>query len=361
MLKQTRKRYIEFDILRAAAIMLLPLIHLYEELHDQGLLTSMASRSQHWILYLCVYAPSVFMLCFGANLFFAREKTPAEYAKRGVRFLLIGVSLSAVRFVFPTLIAELCGKQGEIVKSIGNLFFSDIYDFVGAFLLLYALFKKLKLSDFTMLMIAFAMMFVNTYFSGISTDNKWIDGFLGRLIYINKDSYFPLLSWTMFPILGIYVGKIYQSIQEKDRGQIMMKCLIGSLFADGLIYITLKSYGLSYFKIAVSVSNEYKTDFINVIILLLIFAKLLPIAYWLVVKFSQSRPIQWLLSISSVIMAFYVIQWVIVAWLEYILVYAQLTEKISVELFYVIFAGVMIFTLVLTKLFGKKLQAFLNK
>lgn len=111
----------------------------------KGILTAKALSSYRWVLTLCVYAPSVFMICYGANLFFAKEKTPGEYVKRGLKFLLIGVVLNILRFMIPSLIV---GSPKLIQESINNILASDIYDFVGAFLLVFALFKKLKMSDF---------------------------------------------------------------------------------------------------------------------------------------------------------------------------------------------------------------------
>lgn len=358
-MEQTRKRYIEFDVLRACAILLLPLIHLYEELNDCGYLTAAASQSQRWILALCVYAPSVFMLCFGANLFFAKEKTPATYAKRGVHFLFLGVVLNIVRYVIPALIVQITGKADVFAEALQEILCCDIYDFVGAYLLLYAFFKKIKLPNSVMLMITLIMMWANTKWGGASTNIEWLDCFLGRFIYINDRSCFPLLSWAIFPTLGIFIGQLYQNIPEKDRGKLLLKIAIGCLILDEVIYATLVSYGVNYYAVAISPANAYITDITNVFILLLAFGELLPLAYWIVTKFEKSLPVKWLLSLSSVIMSFYVIQWIVVGWLEYMLVFVFPENSVSAGLFYAIFAGVMILTLVLTKLFGEKLQKVL--
>ncbi len=359
-MEKTRKRYIEFDVLRACAILLLPLIHVYEELNDCGYLTSAASQSQRWILVLCVYAPSVFMLCFGANLFFAKEKSPKTYTKRGLHFLLLGVLLNIVRFVIPALVVQIFGKADVLAEALQEILCCDIYDFVGLYLLFYALMKRLKMSNSVMLLITLVMMWANTKWGGTSTNIELLDCFLGRFIYINDRSCFPLLSWAIFPTLGIFIGQIYQNIQEETRGKILLKVAIGSFILDEVIYATLVSYGLDYYMVAVSPANAYITDIINVFILILIFGKLLPIAYWIVTRFEKSLPVRWLCSLSSVIMSFYVIQWVIIGWLEYMLTFALPEHSVSEGLFYAIFAGVMILTLVLTKLFGKKLQKILQ-
>ena len=161
-IEEPRKRFSELDVVRAIALLFLPVIHVYEEMELIGTLSAEALSSCKWVLALCVFAPSVFMICFGANLFFAKEKSPAEYAKRGLKFLLIGVGLNVARLLLPSFISLAMVKPGRVMNAVNNILACDIYDFVGAFLLVFALFKKLRLSGFAMLLVSMLMLLLNT-------------------------------------------------------------------------------------------------------------------------------------------------------------------------------------------------------
>ena len=358
VMEVNRKRYTELDIVRAVSLLFLPIIHVYEEMELKGTLTAEALDSCRWVLTLCVYAPSVFMICFGANLFFAKEKTPGEYAKRGLKFLLIGVVLNILRFMVPSLIV---GSRELIRDSFNNILASDIYDFVGAFLLVFALFKKLKMSDFAMLITAMLMLLLNTLIPPATVEGP-MAFFLGRFYYVNENSYFPLLSWTIFPIMGYCFGKIYRSFQtEQDRRSFLSRILIFSYVMYCALFYTFRSYRLNPELIELSPSNAYITDYGNVLMLVFIAGMFISLIYFFYMKWSETRPIKALVRLSAVIMPFYLIQWIIIGWMEQFMDgYGFPKASIGVAGFYALSLGITLVTALLARVFGEKINRILK-
>ena len=356
--EENRTRYSELDIVRAISLLFLPIIHTYEEMELIDTLSPAALSSCRWVLSLCVYAPSVFMICFGANLFFAKEKTPAEYAKRGLKFLLIGVALNIARFLIPALIF---GNPERINIALTCILACDIYDFVGAFLLVFALFKKLKLSDFTMLIVSMIMLLINTLIQPIHADGP-LAAFLGRFIYVDYSSCFPVLSWTIFCIIGYYFGKIYRSFQkEQNRKRFLLRLMIFGYVMYCALYYTFKSYRLDPHLIELSPENSYITDYGNVMMLVCIAGMVIPIVYFAYMRWSESKPIKALIHLSNVIMPFYLFQWILVGWMEESMVAFNLPkESIGIGAFYAISIGITLATILLAKVFGEKINKLLK-
>ncbi len=356
-----RSRFVEFDILRALALLLLPIIHTYEELECVEMLSEQALNSCSWALTLCIYAPSIIMICFGANLYFAKEKTSVEYAKRGIKFLLIGLGLNVLRFILPSLVCVYMGKPERFAEVVSFSLSSDIYDFVGVFLLVFALFKKLKMSDFAMLITAMAMLLLNTLIQPVNIDGD-LGCFMGRFMYVNDYSYFPLLSWTIFPIIGYCFGKLYKSFcDESERRRFMLRMLLFCSMMYLALYFTFKSYGLDPELIQLSPANDYITDLGNVMMLICLAGVCISIVFFAYKCLPENPFAKVLTRLSAVIMPFYTIQWVIIGWMEYLMVAFSLPEgSIGIGGYYVITVAVFAASIVLAHLFGDKLNKLLK-
>ena len=361
-IEEPRKRFSELDVVRAIALLFLPFIHVYEEMELIGTLSAEALSSCKWVLTLCVYAPSVFMICFGANLFFAKEKTPAEYAKRGLKFLLIGAGLNVARLLIPSLISLAMGKTGRVLNAVNNILGCDIYDFVGAFLLVFALFKKLRMSDFSMLIAAMVMLLVNTLIQPVNNIEGTAAFFCGRFFYVDENSCFPLLSWTIFPVLGYCFGKLYRSFQtEKDRRGFVLRMLIFCYVMYCALFYTFQSYKLNPNLIELSPANNYITDYGNVLLLICIAGMMIGIFYIAYMKRTESKPIKALLKLSAVIMPFYLIQWVIICWMEELMVAFDFPQGgISAGAYYALSLGITLVTILLAMVFGEKINRLLK-
>ena len=92
--------------------------------------------------------------------------------------------LDVIRYLIPSLIFLAMEKQWRVMEAVNDLFTSDICDFVGAFLLVFALFKKLRLSCFAMLIVAMLMLLLNTAIHPVQVES-YLASFLGRFLYLS--------------------------------------------------------------------------------------------------------------------------------------------------------------------------------
>ena len=358
-----KERFYQFDVARAFSILLLPLIHVFEELESRELLApDVVSGWRIPILYLCIYAPSLFMILFGTNLKFAKEQAPAEYAKRGVHFLLIGVLLNVLRFGIPAVAGLIAGNTGPLLTFIVATLQSDIYDFIGLFLLLFALMKKLRLSGGWMLIISLALLTVSNYVNGFDTGSMLLNCFLGRFIYVDANSCFPVMTWTVFPVIGYIFAELYQNMRdERERAKLHIFLICAELALEFAFEASFIKYGMDWKQFYISPANSYYTDIVNTVLMSCVAFGVFGVFYFIYRRFAGSPPVRFLMKISGWIMPFYFIQWIIVGWLEGGLSIANAPEgSIGTAVFILLMAGALIATVLLTFLFGDRINDLLK-
>jgi hypothetical protein len=205
-------------------------------------------------------------------------------------------------------------------EDIFYFFASDIYYFVGIFYLFYALMLKLKLTTSEILVVTIVMLTINTLLTPIMSDiitNDYLIGIIGNIVYIDGTSCFPLLSWAVFPTAGILLGDVLKKTTDEKRGVIMKHMLIFSpvIFISYLVSLSL--YGYDVMKVMVSPLNDYITDLPNVILMislaLFLFAALYYISNWI----DETKFMKFMMKISTHIVPFYMLQWILVSWVFY--------------------------------------------
>ena len=212
-------RFGEFELMKAFAILGLPIVHLLEE----GIYGNYVSENVHkleaFIVALCIVGPSIFMMCMGFGIGGTRN-TPRGVMKLGFRFLAIGAILNLIRWILPGLLLFLVHGI-SMSEAIFYFFASDIYYFVGIFYLFYALMLKLKLTTSAVLVTTIVMLTINTLLTPVMSDiitNDYLIAIIGNIVYIDGTSCFPLLSWAVFPTAGILLGDMLKKVTDEKRG-----------------------------------------------------------------------------------------------------------------------------------------------
>ena len=308
----------EFDLMKAIAILGLPVVHLLEEGIYDNYVSSEVYKLEAFIVALCIVGPSIFMMCMGFGMGGARN-TPKSLVKQGLRFLSLGAILNLVRWILPSILVLIV--RGEpMTEDIYEFFVSDIYYFVGIFCLFFALMRKLKLSTPNVLVITIVMLTVNTlltpYMPKIVT-NEYLIRIIGNVIYIDETSCFPLLSWAIFPTTGILLGEVLKKVTDEKRGRIMKHMLLFSPVVFVSYLVSLCLYGHDAMKVMVSPLNSYITDLPNVILMISLALFLFAILYYVCKAIDKSRFMNFMMKISTYIVPFYMLQWVLVAWIYY--------------------------------------------
>ena len=308
-------RFGEFELMKAFAILGLPIVHLLEE----GICSNYVSENVHkleaFIVALCIVGPSIFMMCMGFGIGGTRN-TPRGVMKLGFRFLAIGTILNLIRWILPGLLLFLVHGI-SMSEDIFYFFASDIYYFVGIFYLFYALMLKLKLTTLAVLVTTIVMLTINTLLTPVMSDiitNDYLIAIIGNIVYIDGTSCFPLLSWAVFPTVGILLGDVLKKMTDEKRGVIMKRMLIFSPVIFISYLVSLSIYGHDIMKVMVSPLNDYITDLPNVILMislaLFLFAALYYISNWI----DETRFMKLMLKISTNIIPFYMLQWILVSW-----------------------------------------------
>jgi hypothetical protein len=308
----------EFHLLEAISILGLPIVHLIEEGIYDNYVSADVYKLEAFIVALCIVGPSVFMMCMGFSMGGARS-SPKSIMRQGFRFLALGAILNLVRWILPALLLLIV--HGEpINEDIRYSLVSDIYYFVGIFCLFYALMRKLRFSTYGIAATTIVMLTVNTLLTPVMpkiVTNEYLKSIVGNFIYVDETSCFPLLSWAIFPTSGILLGEVLKKVSDEKRGSIMKHMLIFSPIVFVSYLVSLSLYGYDVMKVMVSPLNSYITDLPNVILMISLALFLVAVCYYICRAIDKTRFMSFMMKISTYIVPFYMLQWIMVSWVFY--------------------------------------------
>ena len=318
--KKRLHKFGEFELMKAIAILGLPAVHLLEEGLTYGFVSEGVMKLETAIVALCILGPSIFMICMGFNL--GGMPTPARILfKQGVQFLILGSILNILRWFLPGLI--YWGLFADpLVEHIGYCLVSDIYFFVGLFHIFYSLLRKLNVKTPGLVISSIIMLSINTILTPITAPcGQYIilDSILGNFVYVSETSCFPLLSWAIFPSIGILLGDVLKKVDDDKREKIMKRMVIFSPLVFVSFIVSLWSYNIDILSVLVSPLNAYITDLPNVILMITLALFLFGVLYYLCKAIDKTRFMNFMSKISTYIVPFYMLQWILVCWVLFIL------------------------------------------
>lgn len=361
--KKPLTRFGEFEFLKALAIMGLPLIHVMEEAIEGGFASHALNTFGYGIIGLCTFGPSVFMICMGFGI--GGGKVSAKSIRRtGIQFLLIGAILNILRWLIPGIIQAIV-LGTPLIEDINFCLQSDIYYFVGIFFIFYSFLKKWKVSTSQLMLISIITLTLNNALTPLMqayVTNDIVASLVGNIIYVNETSCFPLLSWAIFPTVGIIFGEILKKNTDEFRAVFMKRVMDFSVVFFIAFAFFLWNYKQDVFKILVSPDNEYITDLPNVLMLIALACFLIGIVYYLCRAIGHTKFMAFMLKISTFIIPFYLLQWVIIAWIFYGMTIFQAPEESFGFIAYIICVVVItIVCILVASNHGMKIMKVLTK
>ena len=93
----------------------------------------------------------------------------------------------------------------------------DILQFAGMAFLVIALFKKLKLDWWWLLLFSVALLVIGPFLKDKATNIHWLDLFLALFYKTYHYAFFPLFHWLILPVVGLKVGELYLHLENKVR------------------------------------------------------------------------------------------------------------------------------------------------
>lgn len=255
------------------------------------------------------FAAPVFMVCMGIGMRYGRKTSAKDFAKRGVGLLLTGLILNVFRYVLPMLIAYALSGEKLYLNTFTFLFGVDILEFAGLAFLFFAMAKKLKWKDGTLLVIAAAASVIGALLKWTITGNMYIDQFTGY-IWGNDDAqtYFPFLNWIIFPVFGYLFAKILRHLADKKTFYIKVSTVCGAV---GLGYLILAYIFKFPFGMYGEAGYYYFLGPIDTITVLMLVVGIFGLDY-LLLPLRDTIPIRALNNMSKNINTVYCIQWTLI-------------------------------------------------
>lgn len=206
----------ELDIARGIAIICMIWVHVLE-------LFSLANvrHSPFGIIIEFLGSPPaapVFMVLLGISLAFSRESTPKNLIKRGIELIVYGYLLNIMGGILPRLV-EIAIHGDDIHNLFAFLYIAktvDILHLAGCSLMILGVFKQLHFSNLHYLLCAVFISLISPFLWGLNTNIEAIDFILDLLWGNQHYVYFPVFSWSVYPIIGVILGDHLTRSRDKS-------------------------------------------------------------------------------------------------------------------------------------------------
>lgn len=366
MAETKASRFKEIETCKAFAMLGLPLVHTFEAFNDFYSIEPSAVSICHFFIALTILGPSIFMICMGFGMASENGRSKAShYFKHGYQFLLIAFILDLIRFGIPIIIDYFATNSSIFEFFDCKIFYSDIYYFVGLYFIFLSILKKYSFSDYSIFLITMLMISLNTLlFDYIKALPEISEMFIGHFAYMGEYSCFPLLTWAIFPTIGLLIGNKMRKIEnseETDKQYLNLALLSLVIF---LVWaVEDQSFELNIFLPLTVFTETYYSSISSTIVLVLIALIFITVFRILSKRYANSILIKFLSDFSPLILPFYFIQWVLVFNVCYPFILILRSRNIGAGLGMILGIALFIFvlTVLLTKKYGIKLMKFLLK
>ena len=223
----------ELDLLKALCVVGMIFVHVFLDLGKNVMPTVIDDYLTEF------FGAATFMICMGIGMRYMRRQSPGTYVVRGFGLLTIGQFLNILRNALFNLIAWWATGRQFFIANAFLILQADILTFAGLSFMLMALFKRLKLSDGTILSISVGMSLLALILWHLvkMPENYMANQMIGFFIISDAESYFPLLCYFIFVAFGYFIGGYYPRIKDKRAlaNRVMAVC-----FPLALIYYVFR-------------------------------------------------------------------------------------------------------------------------
>ncbi len=203
----------ELDIVKGFAIVFMVWCHVYREL---GADTTTFSGMMVDSILGGPFAAPMFMICMGVGICFSRKQEWSQFCVRGLKLIALGYALNLFRFVLPQLMANIIKGEQVIWQDMLCEFMEvDILQFAGLAFLLIGLARKMRVSNYLLLLFSAIMSVAGVLLKDIGTGILFPDLLLGLLWKTQVHTYFTLFHWFIFPVSGMIFGEWIRRCTDK--------------------------------------------------------------------------------------------------------------------------------------------------
>lgn len=310
-------RQYNLDYLKALAIISMILCHAVMQFgaHTENFANDFAYRFGAHILGTYIAVAHAFMFCMGVGMVYSRKTHPKYLLIRGIKLFLLGYVLNFFRYSIYIIVA------GALTDEFRNVFWhtlyiQDILHFAGIAMMLTAFFKKLKLNNLGILIIAVIMSIIGSIVAFSSTGILIADIVLGSFFTTTTTtSCFTLFNWYIFVALGMVFGNIIRRIQNLNKFYKYTMLISGVVM---ITYIVLTSIWGFYFltkeRFYFAVSTAEALGFLSIDIFI---ASL----FYFISNATKKKPLAIFVAMSKNVNTIYIIHWCIIGFIDCIFCY----------------------------------------
>lgn len=215
---QTARQY-NLDLLKAVAIVAMVFCHAVIRLsiNRPGYEGEFLYFLGHTVLGEYLAVAHAFMFAMGVCVQYTRRNQPKDLIRRGVWIYLLGYVLNFFRYGIYTLgdgIISGTFREGTLY----SLFSPDILQFAGLALIATGVFRKLKLRETWIFLIALALNAISAPLPFVDTGSYFPNLLLGHFITTTYEtSCFAFCNWYLFMAAGLLFGAILRRTENLDR------------------------------------------------------------------------------------------------------------------------------------------------
>ena len=293
----------ELDIAKGIAIIFMVLCHGFE-IMGWFFDPEISSDVAYFILDVVLggsFAAPVFIFCMGISFAYSRKSSAEDMFRRALKTAGMVLLFEIARTVLPGLLQWVISGDPECIEYVDIFFSVDILQFVTMAMLVIALFKKLKLKPFVMVIIAVICSVIGQLLQGVTTGSYIGDIAVGFLWHSREYAYFPLLNWLIFPVCGYAFSSIWQRLQDKER---FFRLVTPISWMISVIYFVSMIFLGEYY---LSGYEYYGLGILDVAFALIVCFAMIGLGYYL--NKWGGRVASWLGSMGNRVTSIYCIHW----------------------------------------------------
>ncbi|MEJ0080922.1 MAG: heparan-alpha-glucosaminide N-acetyltransferase domain-containing protein [Puia sp.] len=259
------------------------------------------------------HGAQIFMLLMGLSFSFSKDRSPKSVFQRAGKLLVVAYVLNIFKFLIPhyfgwlppQLLQEL-QIQNSWHGYMQLFLLGDILHFASVAMIILFFVSKFPSNRRVELYIAAGICLFSPLFWDAGSNNLMIDYCLHLFGGEPPAIFFPVLPWLIYPLLGLYIGRI---LQKKDQW-------IGfdSFWIIGLGILIIASL-LKYFLHEDSISSFYRTTPLDTLLHVGFALIILSVWHWISRNVKANILFQLFTYASRYITQIYIIQWIVICWL----------------------------------------------
>jgi uncharacterized membrane protein len=314
---ETPKRLPFIDLARAAAIIVMVIIHTYSQMGSKAVGSSVLASAFN-VLFSPFAAP-VFMFLMGICMQLSTRLKFRDSLYRGTLLFCLAYVLNMARGWLPAKLGFDLGwytleSMAPVTPGL-HLIEIDILHFAGLAILLLSVIKKIIPWPPFWLLLSIAVLAAGPFLTVISSEHPVLRYVFSMLWGTQRHVCFPLFPWLFFPLAGMFYGSLLKKTDDIEAFFLksMICGVLLTVFTIPVVFIN--NSGMDWKGWC---DGEFRDGWLPRYIMVLftgIHCIWLPACYIAAKNISSFDITKRLYGWSQQVTAFYFIQWIIIGWL----------------------------------------------